>query len=1189
MRKFRINELSSSNDGVSTSGQQHHGMQSPSSMSLVSSSTSINHPTPDALRQSLASNNGNNSSNNNNAVAANMVHSSTEPQRANQYYHHGENHFVLSHNDNINWRDEADGSEEEECRINWLPGSSDLPPPPPPPQNLQSNLFGQHSLSSNLLTHPGAPVYSAMPEQDLRTQGLNNSCPTDSARVGSSNTDKNLDSNFKEKQLRETEFCINRIEDLLSSFKNLWKTDELVQLNGNGLFDGHVNNLHANLPTTSSLSSSIGQRKPTQTVPKMINNSNAFNYSQSGHSQSSPRVSNNFGGFQASQSTIPKNTQQSHGGSAEESLRNSKNTRKLFGNNRRTVQSDSFQPPQMNETDFNEPLIAENSHFVPEGRIDQFYRLLNAQINTLHSRLEQLALSTDSRSKESYSQANPFNFNESLLSNNPSYFLCDIENCCVPTSDFHESGLAESSNDHQRRFNQQIHQLLMLQNYQINQQHKLIESLIHTQQKWIEKQPGTSFKPTTSGAHTHAHAHRHPAFGPVTGNPMFINENPLINNYRHARPDITLNNLTEPRSRANNFFDNFRSHTHQNKLQPNRESITLPTNREHQFTGGHHVNNCSNSCINMNGPCNKNSRSQFFAGFGTEGAKSQPNVFIAPNHHGATTQQQLCSSSQFSAPPSTSSMLFSSLDKKQLNTTNTTTTTASGGNNNSQPFGKTMIGKVAETDPTTHTKVNLSGGSRQSFTSPFNASNDHNNSSHKRKKTSNVNSVDPSSLLTEHHFHEEDGEFNGDEDEDDHDSIDMEPSVFDLNSRVSGNSLQNESSIFGASSSLANSIGIPTSLPSGFHQDKCSFQVPLTILPHTGAIRKKPMYDNFKFAATDNQKLSVMQNHTPKEKGDSTNSAFASANLGGIANESIRPLMPAEGRSSEQMLAVAPASNAMVNVTVPKPKLPSSSQKFSTRPPIAGAGNEASSFMSKSTATYAHPSQQDSLVSNCVLDDDIKWNQLNGSDTYNNGGTDLMAPPSSSEVDGQKQTVIDSPSVSGSSDSAEMVSRAELSSTLHLDDERLLDGSTEPKPSPSPSKSKSKDGASKCESSFLISSSGLVNSSQSSTSTCTSTTGHTSLGNHNHNNGATSAVNKSISLAETEQQQHNATNSDNNHNAANGRFLPDEVIRVNGQHQMEGDGDLEEDKDTDVRLLSLTNAVEVRSTVRLSGDGEQGL
>lgn len=1126
MRKFRINELTSSNDGVGSNGYQHNRMQSPSSLSLASSSTSINHQiTPDVLRQSLANN-----SNNNNVT--NMVHSSAAPQRANhQFYNLGENHFVQSRNDNINWRDEADGSEEEECRINWLPSSSELPPPPPLPQNMQSNLFGQHnSLSSNLLTHSVAPLYSTMAEPDVRSQGLNNNGHIDRAHA-----DKNLESNFKEKQLRETEFCINRIEDLLSSFKNLWKTDEMDQLNGNG-FGGHVNNINSNLPTTSS----TGQRNSSTTIPKMINNSGAFN--QSGNT----RVSNLFDGLRHHTPTRLSD------GYAKENLRNSKNmSRKLFGNNRRPVSSD-LNPELLNETtDFNEPLLPENSHTAPDERVVQFYSLLNAQINTLHNRLEQLALTTENSSKANYSQANPCNLTENLPSATPHYSLCDIENCCVPSL---ASSLTENSNEQVHKFNEQIYQLLMLQNYQINQQHKLIESWLETQQKWIEKHPGISFRAPTFGAHnhthSHAHNHRHPIFVNANGNQMsnmFLNENPLVNNYRHARPDITLNNLSEPRSRANNFFDNFRSHTHQNKLQPNRDIISQPINRE-PFTSNNHGTNCSNSCINMNGPCNKNSRSQFFAGFGgaESTSKSQHNIFATSNH--GLTFQQPNSSSHFSATPSTSSMMLGSFDKK-LNTTSTTT---SRGNNN-QSLGKNTIVKTAETD--SNTKTNLSS----SFTSPLNSSGDHKNSSLKRKKTSNVsNSVDPSTFSTESHsFHEDVCEVN--DEEDDHDSVDLEPSVFDTSSTRGNRNSQNESGIFNTSSGSANSFGPSTSQSNAFHMDKCSFQVPLTILPHTGAIRKKPLYDNFKFAATDHQKLSVMQHHT-QEKSDSNSSG-----TGNSSNENIRPLMPAEGRSSNQMNVAAPAPTSMINVA--KPKLSNSLQKYSKRPPIAGAGIESTGSSSK-----------ESMVKS-GLDDDIKWNQLNGSDSYNsNGSADLMPSSSSNDVNVGQNETVDSPcSNSGSSDGSEMVSRVEqLSSTCLLEDERLMDGSTEPEPSPSPSKSKLKNGES---SSFMVSSSGLVNLNQSS-ATCTSTTGHNNCSSSSANNGASSVEAQHLTRA--------TTNSDN---VVNGRFLTEQVDRVNGHHQMEGNDNLEEDREIEVRMVPLppTNAVEVRSTVRLSGDGEQGL
>lgn len=1090
MKKFRINELTGSNEG--TNGNGPHGMRSPSSQSLASSSTSLNHQAPDRL--GVANNN-----------ATNMVHSS-EPQRANQFYQ-TENNFILSHNDNINWRDEADGSEEEECRLNVLPNSTSEVQT----TNVQSNLFAQqpHS-SSNLLTHQ-APLFTSMAGQDLRPQQvqLNNNC-ADSNRASA---DKNLESNFKEKQLRETEFCINRIEDLLVSFKNLFKPDESEQQNCGS--EGIINNFSSNRVLTSYIG-----RKSAHTVPKLTNNSNLANYTQTNFQ----RVSNQFAP-NASNITVPKNTHQVND-SAEDHLRNSKNSRKV-SNNRHTFQSDFQQQAHVSSmtptesSDFNEPPpidVRISPNVTEVDRIDEFYHQLNGQINILRRRLE--TLSSTSECRESNPMGNSFNFNDAMPTINQNFsngtFLCD---CCPESAaGLHVPESDESSSNYMRSVNQQVYQLLIYQNYQINQQHQLIQSWIHTQQKWIDKQSESSFKLPLS------HPHRHSAF--VPGNSVnhgipFIAESHLMNNFHHHSggksnflytPESTLNNQTEPRSRANNFFDNFRSHSHQNKLQSNLDIGTAA--RESYSVGGQHGSNCSNSCINIS-PCNKNSRSQSFAGFGGSQKRAPQNNF-APNlgnlqYSGANFGNGI--------PPGSLPQTF----EKKMNT---------NVGNNLQQLNKflTMVGKMTEPDSAAN-PGNLTTNQTGNFQakpnllnarlgySPFTGLSTEHKNSFKRKKMSNVSSnVDPG--FSEQALHED----VFDTEEDDHDSVDLEAaSPFEATPRVHGSQGEPSPSIFDPPTTSG-----PTTLPN-FHMDKCTFQVPLTISPHTGAIRKKPIYDcNFKFAAsdaaTDNQKLSMQ--HNTQEKSDS--GALTSASV--TPNESVRPLMPAEGRSSEQLLSTAPP---MVNMPL-KPKLSNSLPKYSTRPPITGAGNDSTGTV-KPPTSYTH-SSHDSLVT--AQDDDIKWNKLNSDGSI-----------ASTDKDAHDQGHLDSP-CDGSDDRE--VNRTELSSTV--EDERQLEGSTDAKPELHTN--------TKGDSSFLTSSGGV------------------SIGNPSMASACTSSLNaETTSSSSLEGQQVNGVIDNGHHSVMNGRFHPDEVVRLNGHHHRADnldDDDFDEDLDTDSRLF----------TVRLRGDGE---
>ncbi|KAI2804253.1 hypothetical protein BLOT_003232 [Blomia tropicalis] len=1004
-KKYRINEFSGNSNDNSNNG--HHGIRSPSSLSLTSSSTSINHQSvPD--RFSLANNNIlnviNNSSSDSVQFAPNL-------------------NVISTNNDNFNWRDDADGSEKEEIRPNVGTNNSDL-------QQSQSKTFCKPcTTNSNLLNHQ---LFANMGE--IRVPPLNNN----RSDLFSASHNKNIEINLKEKQLRDTELYINRIEDLLVSFKNLFKFP-----NDNNHNDENVIDEDANI-------NSLNHRRSSHNVPKMTNNTiNALQTSNS-------RVSNQFASH-SNFHTVPKNSHTPNGlfFNDDKITRNNKNIRKLSNSRTMCDPGDSVNNYNMlngtmpeNDID-SEPLFNDD-------RIDYFYRLINAQISGLRKRLEQLSSLNDM--KENDPIPNMPNFSDYMSQSQShlqpqdqtfeDFMQCfDNENCFMPT-EVNENIVEDHSGfANMRMINQQIYQLLMLQNYQINQQHQLIQLWINSQQKWFNR----SFQNQTNS---------------IPFKFESSNRNSTINSYykdcvsRNNKQSylfpshITLNNETAPRNRANNFWDNFRSQSHQNKLQTNRENV------HRQFNGRYHINgnNCSNSCSNI-GPCNKNSRSQSFTEFSNGRKVSNQTNFYNKDAH--------------------NSMPYYS--EKKLNINNSC-------NSLHQQFNKLL---------SVSNKMADSSGNHGANTSKFNMSNlvvnpmsngfDGKNGC-KRKKVGNINGVDVvADSLQEEYVND-----------DDHDSIDLEETSF-----IDQSSLANEL----PSTNLVNQ-NTPTTIPN-FHMDKCNFQVPLTISPHTGAIRKKPIYDsNFKFAATDNQKLS-MQHHT---QGDNKNDSNSNTNAN--TNENVRPLMPAEGRSSEP--------NPVLTVMT-KPKVSNSTQKYSTRPPTTGAGNDS------------NPTKH----GNSHLIQDLLTNNGDEENVNNN-------------VDDHEQ-LEESCNNDGHSDSNDSIELSPISTLLNED-------------------------SIKPNSSFISASLNVSNANRH---------GHGSSMSHLVTSNKPES---SKSSGEINVHNDNGDGDDDLFNGMNGR-----ILRVNG-HMAHANGDnddddeLDDDKDADIRLRQLTgNAVEVRSNVRLSGDGEQGL
>jgi len=249
--------------------------------------------------------------------------------------------------------------------------------------------------------------------------------------------------------------------------------------------------------------------------------------------------------------------------------------------------------------------------------------------------------------------------------------------------------------------------------------------------------------------------------------------------------------------------------------------------------------------------------------------------------------------------------------------------------------------------------------------------------------------------------------------------------------------------------------------------------------------------------------------------------------------------------------------------------LPNSSQKYSTRPPITGAGNESTSIKAGSSFINA-PSGQESL--NNSLDDDIKWNKLNSNDMQNNVSVENVLS-NENDIESHEEAT-DLPCNGNTCDCDCLTNGSDVASTEFSDESPLAETQSNGK----------KEVANKIESSFIVpflngahSNSNPLNASHASSISVSNS----------------ALASKSHPAAELEANHNNGV--ENGINGVNGRFHHDVVVRANGQHNgnlnnndHNNDDDL--DDDTDVRLLSLAgNGGEVRTTVRLSGDGEQGL
>lgn len=175
--------------------------------------------------------------------------------------------------------------------------------------------------------------------------------------------------------------------------------------------------------------------------------------------------------------------------------------------------------------------------------------------------------------------------------------------------------------DYMKTLNEQIFQLLLAQNSQINKQQQLLQSWIETQSDLLLRYPtilqernrnlniNNLFKTNQSESLVNIldQVNDHESIAVPNQNFESISLNKANN---HS----TLNNQTIPGNRNNNFWDDFKSRTFQNKLQSNftsnRDSqINLDSNRRISTNSQLFHFQCNDHCRSA---CNKNSRSHSF-------------------------------------------------------------------------------------------------------------------------------------------------------------------------------------------------------------------------------------------------------------------------------------------------------------------------------------------------------------------------------------------------------------------------------------------------------------------------------------------------------------------------------------------------------------------------------------------------
>ena len=506
---------------------------------------------------------------------------------------------------NNNWRDEADGSEEDRMiRFISIPITQSKGPDSTTSNTAIVHHQNQQRLSIEMNTnndnsvddlndnqnndnnnenehHQNIPFFSGNIVSS--TMNSNDNIGHHQINMANINTNNNNQNRTKkilnrnaqnpqpqQQQIQQQEFYVNRIVDLMDSFKKLLKSSPTSNIQQPQQPEDHQrstifnnNNINNNRRTLND--SDILTREKVSFQSTNNNNHRPSPLQTSTNNDVKLNKTSNFNFYLPSTSTSNPSTSSSY------------RFNSLNNNNRQNIDETIINKNQQGQKQFNNCNNFRHGfrrfQSVPSNPLDEQFNLMNNFSQQIHS--------------------NPLETIDSF-SNQDANFIVDT------TSPF--------DNNYFKQINQQVYQLLMLQNYQINQQHQLIMAWIECQQEWLRLQQSST---NQSAAAT-------------------VNEsNNLVDQIDcpPSSPSIInhpLNNQTVPGVRANNFLDNFRSQSFQNKLQTStnlsssqqqsNNRYPLFANRENFHTPNDNVA-CNHLCQSV---CNKNSRSHSIAGLNTD-------------------------------------------------------------------------------------------------------------------------------------------------------------------------------------------------------------------------------------------------------------------------------------------------------------------------------------------------------------------------------------------------------------------------------------------------------------------------------------------------------------------------------------------------------------------------------------------
>lgn len=567
MEKLKINERLNNENGSESEKNNGNCLRNLSLSSASSSSSSsslsscsvtptttqsilnhINNSNSNHYQNSTINHNNTNSNSNNNS----NINNNLDPQLRthNQFYAHhsssamsnsnsnsnnnNNNNIGISSNiNNINWRDEADGSEEEQqLRFNFFP----VP-------NNSTNINSSTGSSSLLFLPPDNDVIDlgntnvpistfifdneqSFPNQYSSTRNNAQSNRNNNANQNNNNNNNSNNSggnnNNNKSQTQPTEFRFERMVDLVGSFKKFLKSNDQSEQQT----DQNIND--TNQSRIKVISDDNAKLNKTSNFNYFMPASMDIQYqNRANHPPTALR--NPF----RLNSNLPYNS-------------NNKNRKQTNNNNICNQTSQNTHPIYPNHRNY--------SNYRKYRNEDHTSIRLENQNNQLNALLQQLAPPEDPLHNDN----NHLN-DESVQMINPNDVI-----------DYGSSNQLDVN--YFKLINQQVYQLLLFQNFQINQQHQLIMSWIQCQQEWLRKTPVQSERMRESYLNNNFNNNEE-----MTSNnnqtidrmDFTMNHQPVLDNTFNSNNNHSqaLNNQTVPSIRSNNFWDNLKNQSLQNIIQ----------------------------------------------------------------------------------------------------------------------------------------------------------------------------------------------------------------------------------------------------------------------------------------------------------------------------------------------------------------------------------------------------------------------------------------------------------------------------------------------------------------------------------------------------------------------------------------------------------------------------------------------